>query len=81
MEVLLSKGALLYAGFRQLKLQEVEKWSCVIDHGLGALPQPPVQTCCSTPMALFMRIGASQVGNWPCSFQPAMEVQRQLLKL
>jgi hypothetical protein len=28
-----------------------------------------------------MRIGASQVGNWPYSFQSAMEVQWQLLTL
>jgi len=32
-------------------------------------------------MALFMQIGASQVGNWPYSFQSAMEVQWQLLTL
>jgi len=80
-EVLQSKGTPLDAGFRQLRLQEVEKWSCIINRGLGVLPQPPVQTYCSTPMALFVRIGASQVHNWPYSFQPAMEVQWQLLTL
>ena len=37
----------------------------MIDRGLDVLPQPPAQTCCSAPMTLFMRIGASQVGNWP----------------
>jgi len=45
----------------------------MIDRGLGVLPQPPAQTCCSAPMALFKRIGASQVGNWPYSFQPVIE--------
>ena len=53
----------------------------MIDRGLRVLPHPPAQTCCSVPMALFMQIGASQVGNWPYSFQSAMEVQWQLLKL
>jgi hypothetical protein len=81
MDVLQSKGAPLDAGFRELRLQEVEKWSCIIDRGLGDLPQPPVQTSCSAPMALFMQISASQVGNWLYSFQPAMEVQWQLLTL
>jgi hypothetical protein len=51
----------------------------MIDRDLGVLPQPPAQTCCSAPMTLFMRIGASQVGNWPYSFQSAIEVQWQLL--
>jgi hypothetical protein len=32
-------------------------------------------------MTFFMRIGASQVGNWPYSFQSAPEVQWQLLTL
>jgi len=71
----------LDAGFRELRLQEVEKWSCMIDHGLSVLPEPLAQKCCSAPMALFMRIGASQVGNWPYSFQSTMEVQWQLLTL
>jgi hypothetical protein len=53
----------------------------MISRSLGVLPQPPAQTCCSAPMTLFMRIGESQVGNWPYSFQPAMEVQWQLLTL
>jgi hypothetical protein len=53
----------------------------MVDHGLGILPQPPAQTCCSEPMTLFMQIGASQVGKWPYSFQSAMEVQWQLLTL
>ena len=65
----------------ELRLQEVEKRSCMIDHGLGILPQPPAQTCCSTLMALFIQISTSQVGNWPYSFQSAMEVQWQLLTL
>jgi hypothetical protein len=53
----------------------------MVDHGLGVLPQPPAQTYCSEPMTLFMWIGASQLGNWPYSFQSAMEVQWQLLML
>jgi hypothetical protein len=81
MEVLQSIGAPLDAGFRELRLQEVEKWSCMIGRGLTVLPQPRAQTCCSTLMTLFMRIGASQVGNWPYSFQSALEVQWQLLTL
>jgi len=81
MEVVQSIGAPLDAAFRELRLQEVEKRSCMIDRGLGVLPHPPAQTCCSAPMALFMRIGASQVGNWPYSFQSAVEVQWQLLTL
>jgi hypothetical protein len=81
MEVVQSIGALLGAKFRQLRLQEVEKRGCLIDCGLGVLPQPPAQTCCSAPMTLFMRIGASHVGNWPYSFQSALEVQWQLLTL
>jgi histone-lysine N-methyltransferase SETMAR len=81
MEVVQSIGAPLDAGFRELRLQEVEKRSCMVDRGLGVLQQPPAQICCSELMALFMRIGASQVGNWPCSFQSAMEVQWQLLTL
>jgi hypothetical protein len=81
MEVVQLIGAPLDAGFRDLRLQEVEKWSCMIDRGLGVLPQPSAQTCCSPPMTLFMQIGASQVGNWPYSFQSAMEVQWQLLTL
>jgi len=72
MEVVQSIGAPLDGGFRELRLQEVDKRSCTIDRGLGVLPQPPAQTCCSTQMALFMRIGASQFGNWPYSFQSAM---------
>ena len=71
----------LNARFRVLRLQEVEKRSCMIDHCVGILPQPPAQTCCSAPMMLFMRIGASQISNWPYSFQSAMEVQGQLLTL
>jgi hypothetical protein len=47
----------------------------MIERGLGVLPQPPAQTFCSAPMTLFMQIGASQVGNWPYSFQSAVEVQ------
>jgi len=74
MEVVQLIGAPLDAGFRELRLQEVEEQSCMIDRGLGVLPHPPAQTCSSAPMALFMRIGASQDGNWPYSFQPAMEV-------
>jgi len=62
----------LDAEFRELKLQEVDKGSCMIDRGLGVLPQPPAQTCRSAPMALFMRIGASQFGNWLYSFQSAI---------
>ena len=75
MEVVQSIGALLDARFRDLRLQKVEKRSCMFDHGLGVLPQPPAQTCCSAPTTLFMRIGASQVGNWTYSFQSTMEVQ------
>ena len=41
MEVVQSIGAPLFAGFRELMLQEVEKRSCMIDRGLGILPQPP----------------------------------------
>ena len=74
-------GATFDSRFRELRLQEVEKRSCMIDRGLGVLSHPPAQTCSSAPMALFMRIGISQVGNWPYSFQPAMEVQWQLLTL
>jgi hypothetical protein len=81
MEVVQSIGALLDAGFRELRLQEVEKWSYMIERGLGVLPQPPAQKYYSVPMTLFMRIGASQVSNWPYSFQSAMEVQWQLLML
>ena len=81
MEVVQVIGALLDAGFRELWLQEVETWSCMIECCPGVLPQPPAQTCCSTLMALFMRIGASQVGNWPYSFQSAMKVQWQSLML
>jgi hypothetical protein len=53
----------------------------MIDCDLGDLPQPPAQTCCSTPMTLFIWIGALQVANWPYSFHSAMEVQWQLLTL
>jgi len=81
MEIVQLIGALLDAEFRELRLQEVEEWSCMIDCSLGILPQPPAQTFSSTPMALFMRIGASQDGNWPYSFQSAMEVQWKLLTL
>ena len=81
MEVVQSIGAPLDAGFRQLRLQELDKQRCMIDRSLGVLPKPPAQTCCSTPMALFMRIGTSQVSNWPYNFQSAMEVQWQLLML
>jgi len=72
---------LVDAGFRELRLQEVEKRSYMIDRGLGVLPQPPAQTFCNALMALFMRIGSSQVGSWPYSFQSAMEVRWQLLTL
>jgi hypothetical protein len=41
MEVVQSIGALLDAGFRQLRLQEVEKRICMIDRGLDVLPKPP----------------------------------------
>ena len=78
MEVVQSIGVLLDAGLRELRLHKVEKRICLIDRGLDVLPQPPAQTCCSTPMTLFVRIGASQVGNWPYSFQSTMEVQWQL---
>jgi len=81
MEVVQLIGAPLDTGFRELRLQEVEKQSCVIDRVLDVLPQPPAQTCCSAPMALFMWIGTSQVGSWPYSFQSAMEVQWKLLTL
>jgi hypothetical protein len=81
MKVVQLIGALLEAGFRELRLQEVENWSCMIDRGLGVLPQPPAQTCCSAPMTLLMWINVSQVGNWPYSLQSAMEVQWQLLIL
>jgi hypothetical protein len=53
----------------------------MIDRGLAVLPQPQAQTCCSALMTLFMWSGASQVGNWPYSFQSALEVQWQLLTL
>jgi hypothetical protein len=81
MEVVQSTGAPLEAGFRELRLQEVEKQSCMIDRGLAVLPQPGAQTCCSALMTLLMRICTSQVGNWPYSFQSALEVQWQLLTL
>ena len=81
MEVVQSIAALLDAGFRELRLQKVEKRTSMIDRGLEVPPQPPAQTCRSAPMTLFKRIGASQVGNWPYSFQSAMEVQWQLLTL
>ena len=81
MEVVELIGAPLDAGLRELRLQEVEKRSCMIDRGLGVLPQPPAQTCCSALMALFMLIGVSQVSSWPYSFQAAMEVQWKLLML
>jgi hypothetical protein len=44
MEVVQSIGASLDTGFRELRLLEVEKRSCMIDRGLGVLPQPPAQT-------------------------------------
>jgi hypothetical protein len=53
----------------------------MIDRDLGVLPQPPAHTFCSALMTLLMRIGASQVGNWPYSFQSTMEVQWKLLTL
>jgi hypothetical protein len=71
-EVELSIGAPLGAEFRDLRLQEVEKRSFMIDR---ALPQPPAQTRCRAPIALFMQIGTSQVSNWQYSFKSAMEVQ------
>jgi hypothetical protein len=37
MEVVQLIGAPLDAGFRELRLQEVEKRSCMIDRGLGGL--------------------------------------------
>jgi hypothetical protein len=55
MEVVQSIGASLDAGFRELRLQEVEKWSCMIDHGLGVLPQPPAQTCCRADRRITSR--------------------------
>jgi len=64
MEVVHSIGALLDAGFREIRLQKVEKRICMIDRGLDVLPQPPAQTCCSMSTTLFMRIGASQVDDW-----------------
>jgi hypothetical protein len=81
MQVVQSIGAPLDAEFRELRLQEVEKWSCMIDCCLDVLPQPPAQTCSSAPMALFTQIGTSQGGSWPYSFRSAMEVQWQLLTL
>ena len=81
MKVVQSIGALLDAGFREFRLQKVEKRICMIVRGLDVLPQPPAQKCCSAPMTLFMRIGASLVSNWSYSFQSAMEVQWQLLTL
>jgi len=51
-----------------LRLHEVEKRTSTIDRGLGVLPQPPAQICCRAPMALFMPIGKSQVGNWPTAY-------------
>jgi len=69
-----SIGVPLEAGIRELRLQEVEKESGMIDHDLGILPQPPAQTCFSVLMALFIWIGTSQIGNWPYSFQSTMEV-------
>jgi hypothetical protein len=54
--------------FRELRLQEMEKLSCMIVHGLGILPQPPAQTYCRAPMTLFLRIGASQVGKGSTAF-------------
>ena len=66
---------------QRVKASKVEKRICMINRGLNVLPQPRAQTCCSAPMTLFMRIGASQVGNWPYSFQSALEVQWQLLTL
>ena len=81
MEVVQSIGALLDAGFRELRLQELEKRICMIDRSLGVLPQPPAQICCSAPMTLFTRFGASQFDNWPYRFQLAMEVQWRLLTL
>jgi len=44
MEIVHSIGALLDAGLKTLRLQEVEKQSCMIDRGLGVLPQLPDQT-------------------------------------
>ena len=79
--VVQSIGALLDARFRELRLQVVEKWNCMIDRGLGILPQLPAHTCCSALMTLFMQTGTSQVGNWPYSCQSAMEVPWQLLTL
>ena len=52
----------------ELRLQEVEKWSCMINHGLGVLPQPPAHTCCSALITLFMWIGAQQVGSVHTAF-------------
>ena len=43
MEVVQSIGALLDAGFRELRLQKVEKRICMIDRGLDGLPQPPAR--------------------------------------
>jgi hypothetical protein len=44
MEAVQSIGAPIDTGFKELRLPEVEKWSCMVDHGLGVLPQPPAQT-------------------------------------
>jgi hypothetical protein len=42
----------------EFRLQEMKKLGYMIARNLGILPQPPAQTCCRAPMALFMRIGA-----------------------
>ena len=81
MDVVQSIGAPMDAELGELRLQEVEKRSCMFERGLGVVSQPPAQTCCSALMKLFMWIGASQVDNWPYSFQSTMEVQWQLLTL
>jgi hypothetical protein len=43
MEVVQSIGAPLDAGFGELRLQEVEKRSCMVDRGLGALLTSPLR--------------------------------------
>jgi hypothetical protein len=81
MEVVQLIGAPLEAGFRELRLQEMQKQSCMINCCLGILTNPPTQTYFCALMTLFMQISTSQVGNWPYSFQSAVVVQWQLLTL
>jgi hypothetical protein len=76
-EFVQSIGAPLDAGFRELRFQEVQKRSCMIDHSLGVLPQPPAQTCCRAQMTLFMWISASQVGSNSVSNGSAIDSAQQ----